>query len=275
MNPIFFTFGTFTVRWYGVMIAVGFISGILLSSWAAKRKGLPSGAVSDFALWAIIAGLVGARLYYIAFSGEFIAHLKNPLRLLAFWEGGLAIHGGVLGGLLAAILYARRGKLSFWKLADVLTPGLLLGHAVGRIGCFLNGDAFGVPTRLPWGAVFPKGSFAHIDQVRKGLVGLSDNPLPVHPTQLYEATYLFITLGILLLLRRRLKSDGMPFLTYVVIYSVGRFLIESVRADQLKWGVLSAAQSISVIGAALAVGGAIYLWRRSLVASRGSIRSAA
>ncbi|MGQ9629066.1 MAG: prolipoprotein diacylglyceryl transferase [bacterium] len=260
MHPIFFSIGRFTVRWYGTMIATGIVVGLLLALVEGKRKGISRENIFDFLIWAIVFGFLGAKVYYILFNLKH--YLANPAALASIWRGGLAIHGALLGGLGTAIVFARRRGIPFWRFADLLAPSVILGHAIGRIGCFLNGDAFGIPTKLPWGVRFPVRSYAYFDQLSKGLIGFGERPLPVHPTQLYEMGWNLIVFGVLWLVRKHLKKDGVLFLLYIILYSAGRFVIEGFRADQLKIGTLSAAQSISVLGIAASIGIMFYLMRR-------------
>jgi phosphatidylglycerol:prolipoprotein diacylglycerol transferase len=165
--------------------------------------------------------------------------LNNPLSVFAVWQGGLAIHGGILGGLLVCLFYTRRQKISFWKFVDIAAPSLILGQAIGRIGCFLNGDAHGYPTDMPWGLVYSPESPA--GQMFPGQ--------PLHPTQLYEMAFNFIIFGILWVTRKKLKVDGHLFFLYVILYSIIRIFVEYFRADKLIYfGNISTAQSVGSVG---------------------------
>jgi len=153
MHPIFIQFGAFSVRWYGVMIATACFVAVWIAGKEGERKGIGKEKIWDFSLYAIIGAIIGARLYYVVFFNW--AQLWDyPLSVFAVWQGGLAIHGGILGGLLVSVLYTKRNRISFWKFADTVAPSLILGQAIGRIGCFLNGDAHGYPTEMPWGLVY-------------------------------------------------------------------------------------------------------------------------
>ena len=238
MHPVLIQIGPLVIRWYGVMIVLGCFTGMWLALKEAERKGIGREKIEGFFFYALIGAIIGARLYYVAFSG-LENFWSNPLTLFAVWEGGLAIHGGILGGLLVALIYARKQKIPFWKFADTMAPSLILGQAVGRIGCFLNGDAHGYPTILPWGMIYSPESPA----------GRMFPGQPLHPTQLYE---MFFNLMIFLFLwkwRKRLKADGHLFLLYVMMYSAIRIFVEHFREDKLVFlGKLSAAQSIGIIG---------------------------
>ncbi len=243
MHPVLIEIGNFTIRWYGVMIATACIVGIWVAGKEAERKSLDKKIIQDFSLYAIMGAIIGARFYYVVF-GDWSRFLENPLSLFAIWQGGLAIHGGILGGLLVGLFYARRQNISFLKLADTFAPSLIIGQAIGRIGCFFNGDAHGYPTNLPWGMVFSPESPA--GQMFPGQ--------PIHPTQLYEMIFNLIIFGILWKVRKKIKTDGHLFLLYVVLYSLIRIFVEHFRADKLTYlGEISSAQSIGVIGIVLSL----------------------
>ena len=238
MHPVLIQIGPLVVRWYGVMIALACFAGMWIALKEAERKGVGKEKIEGFFFYALIGAIIGARLYYLAFSGmeEF---WNNPLTIFAVWGGGLAIHGGILGGLLVALLYARKREIPFWKFADTMAPSLILGQAIGRIGCFLNGDAHGYPTTLPWGLVYSPESPA--GQMFPGQ--------SLHPTQLYEMIFNLLIFGLLWKLRKVIKTDGYLFLLYIIMYSVIRIFVEHFRADKLIFlGRLSAAQSIGIIG---------------------------
>ncbi len=162
MHPVLIEIGPLVIRWYGVMIAIACLLGIWVAGREAERKGIDREKIQDIFLYAIIGAVIGARLYYVAFAG-WASFMDNPLSVFAVWKGGLAIHGAILGGLLVSIFYTRRQKIRFWKFADMCAPALILGQAIGRIGCFLNGDALGYPTDMPWGLVFPARKYYEDD----------------------------------------------------------------------------------------------------------------
>jgi phosphatidylglycerol:prolipoprotein diacylglycerol transferase len=241
MNPILIEIGTFPIRWYGVMIITACIVGIWVAGKEAERKGLDKRITQDFSFHAIMGALIGARFYYVVF-GDWSRFIENPLSAFAIWQGGLAIHGGILGGLLVGVFYARKHHISFLKLADTFAPSLILGQAIGRIGCFFNGDAHGYPTDLPWGIVYSPESPA--GQMFPGQA--------LHPTQLYEMILNLIIFSILWKLRKKMKTGGHLFLLYVMLYSIIRIFVEHFRADKLTYlSQFSAAQTIGVIGIVL------------------------
>ena len=195
-------------------------------------------SIVNLSLYVVVAGIVGARLYHIAFY-DLRNYLSHPAEILSVWRGGLAFHGGIIGGLLAAIWFAKRQRISFWKLSDTLTPSLILGQAIGRIGCFLNGCCYGVPTRLPWGIIFPEGSPGNFTYASQ----------PLHPTQLYQMVLNFSVFLFIWGRRKKGKYDGYLFLLYLILYSGGRFLVEIWRGDSLYiWGIpLKAAQVMGIL----------------------------
>jgi phosphatidylglycerol:prolipoprotein diacylglycerol transferase len=225
------------------MIALACVVGIWTAGREAERKGIAKENIYDFSTYAIIGAIIGARLYYLAFA-DWSQFWDSPFSVFAIWQGGLAIHGAILGGLLVCLLYTRKQEISFWKFADTVAPSLILGQAIGRIGCFLNGDAHGYPTDLPWGLVYSPESPA--GQMFPGQ--------PLHPTQLYEMVFNFIIFAILWKVRKKMKVEGHIFLLYVGLYSAIRIFVEQFRADKLIYGGnISAAQSIGIIGIILSV----------------------
>ncbi len=243
MHPILIEIGSLSIRWYGVMIVTACIVGIWVAGKEAERKGLDKKIIQDFSLYAIMGAIIGARFYYVVF-GDWPRFLENPLSLFAIWQGGLAIHGGILGGLLVGVFYTRKRHISFLKLADTFAPSIILGQAIGRIGCFFNGVAHGYPTILPWGIVYSPESPA--GQMFPGQA--------IHPTQLYEMILNLIIFGILWKVRKKMKTHGHLFLLYVMLYSIIRVFVEHFRADKLTYlSQISAAQSIGVIGIVLSL----------------------
>lgn len=237
MHPIFVRIGPFVIRYYGLMYAISFVLGYFVIRAMVRRRGLPlkSEDILDAFLVTIPLALVFARLYYVAFNWEFYRH--NPWEIPAVWHGGLAIHGGLIGGALGLLISARWKKLPFWSLADAVVPALALGQTLGRIGNFLNGDAFGTPTSLPWGIVFPLDSPA----------GMAYPGQPLHPAMLYEAFGNLLIFLALWRLSRRPAKPGFLAALYFVLYGLVRFPCEFVRGDALWLGPFRAAQVASVL----------------------------
>ncbi len=259
-GPILVKLGPLLVRWYGLLIASGVAIGVGLSQYLAKRRGVNPDLLSDLTIWLVIAAIPSARLYYVLFQWSEYSH--HPERILAIWQGGIAIHGAVLGGILASLLFARLKHIAFWQLADLVAPSLILGQAIGRWGNFFNSEAFGRPTELPWKLFIP------LDRRPPGYEKFAY----FHPTFLYESLWDVMVFGLLMALffrdlkaRPRLKL-GTIFLVYLVIYSLGRFWIEGLRTDSLMLGPLRIAQVVSLVGITLGLAGLtwLYLLQRSL-----------
>ncbi|WP_459195411.1 prolipoprotein diacylglyceryl transferase [Wukongibacter baidiensis] len=224
MNPIAFEVFGIAVRWYGILISSGMIIGTILAIREAKRLGLDENLIIDFILVMIPSAIIGARLYYVIF--DWSQYNGDIMRMINIREGGLAIHGGVIGGVIAGILYTRVKKIDFWQLADIIAPSLILGQSIGRWGNFINQEAHGGPTDLPWGIM--------VDGVK------------VHPTFLYESIWNFAIFLFLMTYRKKKKFDGELFYIYLVLYSVGRFFIEGMRTDSLMMGPFRVAQVLSL-----------------------------
>ena len=234
MYPILFHVGNFEVRSYGMIVALSFFLALWLSVKEARRRGLDPSLVQDFAVYALLGGILGARIYFVLFSdpGYF---LQNPREILAVWRGGLSIIGSLLGGFLVALWYCRRKRISFWKFADVLAPGIALGQTVGQLACLLNGDSYGKPTNLPWAIAYTDSrSFAPLNT-------------PLHPIEIYEIVAYFLVFVVVWRTRDKYRVDGPAFLTYVFAYSTARFLVEFFRGNpaMFAWGI-PAAQVFSV-----------------------------
>ncbi len=236
MSPIIFQIGPLSIRWYGVLIMGGVILGLLLAGREAKRQDVSIELIYDLFFYMILSAVVGARLYYVIFSWDL--YRNNIKEVFAFWHGGLAIHGAVISGVVSALIYTRLKRLSFWLVADICAPSLILGQAIGRWGNFFNQEAFGRPTDLPWG-IF-------IDEAHRPAQYLQQTHF--HPTFLYESLWNFCVFFFLLWVRRkRWIIRGDVFLVYLMLYSFGRFWIEGLRTDSLMLGGFRVAQVVSLI----------------------------
>lgn len=242
MHPVLFSIGNLDIRAWGLMVALGITAGALVAHRLARQEGLNSDLILDYVLYVVIAGLLGARVWEVAFS--FKNYLDNPAAALKFWNGGLSIQGAVAGGLLLTIWFVRKHHISFWRFADVLAPGLILGQAIGRIGCFLNGDAYGIPTKSWLGVVYQPGTPAFD----------AYGAIPLVPAELLEGTGDLLIFGLLLLLFRRKPYNGFLGLLYFVLYSLLRFVLEFWRGDSLRTlENLKAAQLSSLVIAVVAL----------------------
>ena len=223
------------IHWYGLIIAVGMALAVALACAREKRLGLPKDTALDLALAGIPGAIVCARLYYVLFSWQ--AYADAPIRALYIWEGGLAIYGGIIGGVLVGFIYARRKKLSFLKLADLAAPSIALGQAVGRWGNFVNQEAFGDVAAREWQRVFPISVLIEADGQWH------------YATFFYESAWcLLIVLALLWAeKKRRLRREGDVFTAYVFLYALERCLVEGLRTDSLYLGPLRVSQLLSLV----------------------------
>ena len=252
-GAIAFPFGPLTLRWYGILMATAMALGLWLAHKDALRRGLDPEPLLKASELALLGALVGARLYYVLFNLDYYAHA--PAKIFAVWEGGLAIHGGLIGGILVGGGYAWRQRLPLRRYLDIAAPSLAIGQAIGRWGNFFNEEAFGTPTTLPW----------------KLYISASHRPLEYaqseffHPTFLYESVWDGIVFVLLIsVFRDRLaRAPGALFLTYLGLYSLGRFFTEALRTDALMLGPVRVAQLVSVVGVGAAMIGVPLLLKRA------------
>lgn len=236
MYPVLVQLGSFELRSYGVIVALSFLLGLWLGAREAKRKGLDPALVQDFALYALVGGIIGARLYFVIFSNP-AYFLRKPWEIVAVWHGGIGIIGALLGGLLTALWYCRGRKLSFWRFADALAPGVALGQAAGVFACLLNGDSYGKPTELAWAITYSDP---------RAMAPLN---VPLHPVEIYEMAIYFLVFLLVWHNRKKYRTDGFAFLTYLAGYGAARFAVEFFRGDPaiFAWGIPAA----QVFGVAL------------------------
>lgn len=250
MYPILVDFGVWQLRSYGLFVAVAVVAGAWWSAREAERRGFARHVVYDAAWVIAFAGLAGARLWYVLFSDPEI-YLARPWEILAIWHGGLSMHGALIAGSVVAAWWIRRRRLPFWRFADALAPGLILGQAIGQIACLLNGDTYGKPTDLPWAIVFTHPQ------------AMAPLGVPLHPLQIYE---LVAYLAVFLVVHRVARSaarDGAVLLTYGVLYGAIRFAMEFFRADPPVVAGIIVPQAISVALVVAALASLVVL-RRSV-----------
>jgi len=250
MHPILVKIGPLVIRYYGLMYVIAITLGAYLLSKEVRRKGLSlsNDDLFDLLLVTIPAAIIGARLYYVLFQWSYYG--QHPLDILKVWQGGLAIHGGVIAGILAVYLFSRWKKARFWAVTDAICPSLILGQAIGRVGNLMNGDAYGVPTRLPWGIHFPLGSPA----------GQAYPGLATHPSMVYEMILNLLIFAYLWRIRKKGYQDGFSTAMYFILYSVARSIVSFSRGDDLYLGPIRAPHLVSAV---LVVGFvAFILWRR-------------
>jgi phosphatidylglycerol---prolipoprotein diacylglyceryl transferase len=251
-GPVIFAIGPLQIRWYGLLIASAVLIGVLLVERLAPRRGIDPEVIGELPIWMVPIAVICARIYYVTF--QWSQYAANPQQIIAIWQGGIAIHGAIIGGILAAIAFAKVRCLSFWRIADVVAPAVALGQAIGRWGNFFNSEAYGAPTNLPWKLLIPPGQ--RLEKM--------ENVAYYHPTFLYESLWNFaVFLGLLWLFKRdqtkRLKT-GTIFLVYAIAYSSGRIWIEGLRTDSLMLGGIRVAQLISALGIVVGLAGLWWLY---------------
>ena len=245
--------GSFTITYYGIIIVFGAILGSLLASRQAKKHGQDSEIILDLLPWLLIAGIIGARLWHVFTpSASNIAagvttenYLKNPMEILALRKGGLGIPGGIIGGVIAMMVYCKVKKLNFWQWADFIAPGLLIAQSIGRWGNFVNQEVYGRPTNLPWGILIdPQHRMRGFEAVEK-----------YHPLFLYESLLSLIGAGLLVLIGDKFKDKlykGDLFLGYLIWYPITRFLLEFLRLDPSPVNGININQTVMLIVAIIA-----------------------
>ncbi len=250
-QPIIYDFGFISLRWYGLLMSIAMLGAISLSIYIGKRYLIiDKEKIFDLAFWLIIAGLIGARLYDVLLQLPY--YLNNPWQILQIWQGGLAIHGGIIGGLIVIYLFSKNHQLNFFRLTSLVVPGLALGQTIGRWGNYFNQELFGLPTNLPWGIP--------ITPERRPSEYISTEFF--HPTFLYESIGCLIILILLLLTyewakRKNQINKGFyvwSTAVYVVLYSLLRFSLEFIRLDETpNVGLLRWPQIISLLAIIISI----------------------
>ena len=236
MHPILFRLGPLTVHTYGVLVAAGFLVGIVFAVRQAKKEGIPSDKITDLAFYIILAAIIGSRLLFIFVNAGY--YISNPLGVFKIWEGGLVFYGGVLLAVPTAVWYVTSNRLGLWNIADILAPSIAIGHAFGRLGCFAAGCCYGkAAASLPWAVVFTDPNC------------LAPTNIAMHPTQLYESAGEFVNFLVLISLGKHRTFSGEIFMSYLVLYSILRFTVEFFRGDVERGFILpnlSVSQGISL-----------------------------
>ena len=250
IDPVIFHVGPLSVRWYGLMYLLGFGAAYALISHLSRLRNLALSrdGVSDLLFFGVLGVVLGGRLGYVLFYNP-AQYFSRPLEVFAVWQGGMSFHGGMLGVVVAVVIFCRRRKLPILLTGDVVVASSAIGLGLGRIGNFINGELWGRTTDLPWGMVFPGGG-----------------PLPRHPSQLYEAILEGLVLSIILyLMNRRKVAEGLPFFSFFIGYGLFRFLVEFVRQPDAQlgflWGGATMGQLLSLPMILFGLGGCIYLYR--------------
>lgn len=245
MHPEAFKIFGFAIFWYGILAAIGFLTGFWTATKRGVRDNLPKDAVTNLAPWIIFGAIIGARLLFvITFWREEFAN-KPLYHIITIGRHGLVFYGGLIGSCLGTIIYCWKNNLPLWKISDVMAPSVALGHAFGRIGCFMTGCCFGKSCTLPWAVHFPPGHDTH--------------GAPVHPVQLYESALNFAFYAFLAFWFRRKKFDGQVFSLYLIGYAVLRAFTETFRGDyDVPKGGLTPGQATGII--ILTIGAALWFW---------------
>lgn len=239
-NPIAFTIAGIDIRWYGILIGVAFLLAIYISYLRAPKFGIVQDDILDLTIFLIPCSIIGARAYYVIFSYD--NYRGNFIQMLNLRAGGLAIHGGIIAGVIVSYIVAKRKKIRFSNLADLIMPQVALAQAIGRWGNFFNSEAHGGPTNLPW-AITVYGE-------------------KVHPTFLYESMWCFFIFILLIFLSNKIKFNGQIALLYAMLYSFERFWVEGLRTDSLMIGQFRQAQVLSLVVFILALSAYIYQVRK-------------
>jgi len=260
MEKIAFSIGTIHFNWFGLILATAIIIAVAISWYYVHLRNENSDRLLELTLYSLPVGLVAARAYYVVVNWQLYA--ANPTEILQVQHGGLAIHGAIIGVILTIWAYCQVKKISFWRWADMLAPGLIFGQAIGQWGNFINQDVFGYPTDVAWGI--------YIDYNYRPL-GYEQFDF-FHPIFLYECLWDLFVFSILIIMTWLLakysskSASGSVFLLYIILYSAGRFVIEGLRLDSEMFGAWRLAQLVSVI--AILVAGVLILWRNCRLPSR-------
>lgn len=236
MYPILLKIGHFELRSYGIIVALAFLAALWLSTREAARKGIDPTLVNDFALYAFLGGIVGARIYFIVFSDP-AYFLRNPWEILAIWRGGIGVIGALAGGFLIAVWYCRKKRIPLLKFADTLAPAVALGQTLGQFACLANGDSYGRQTDLPWAITYTDP---------RAMAPLN---VPLHPIEIYEMGAYFLVFLVVWMTRKRFKVEGFGFLAYLATYGAARFVMETFRGHSAIF--VAGIPAAQVFGAAL------------------------
>jgi len=252
VQKIAFQIGSFSIHWYGLLLAVGFIAGLWTASRRAARDGIAPEKIYDSGAWLILGAIIGARVLYVVSYWDRL--MQDPLYPKAPWteifmvqRGGLVFYGGLIGATISGLVYVWKKQLPVWKFADALAPSVALGYVPGRLGCLMNGCCFGRATDVPWAIRYPQGHDTY--------------PRLLHPTQVYEALLSLGLYAALAWLYRRKKFDGQVFALYLVCYAISRSIVELFRGDYPERYLGGLATPAHLVSVAILAAGWILYWR--------------
>ena len=250
MNPEIFNIGGFSIRWYSVLILIGIVIAFILADRESKKFNLPKDFIFDLGFWVVIFGIIGARLYYVIFN--FDLYKNNLLDIFKVWNGGLAIHGGIIAGFITLLVYCKIRNVKPFRMTDIAVPSLIIAQAIGRWGNFFNSEAHGPVTTL--------ANLQNLHIPEFIIKGMNINGVYYHPTFLYESIWCVLGFIVLLLVRKFYKNlkTGQLTCVYLMWYGVGRLLIESLRTDSLMLGSIKVAQLVS--GAMIVIGLVVFIY---------------
>ncbi|MFQ5432283.1 MAG: prolipoprotein diacylglyceryl transferase [Nitrospinota bacterium] len=236
MFPILLKVGPFTFYTYGLLVATGFLAGVALITYQAKKEGVDPQKAMDLSFYALAAAILGSRILYIIVNYD--VFIESPLRVFKIWEGGLVFYGGFIGAALAGFWYVRKEKLDTWHMADLAAPSIALGHAIGRWGCLASGSCYGKPTSSWFGITFTD------------VHAIAPLGIPLFPSQIVESIMEFSIFLLLIAVRPHRKFKGQLFIMWLLLYAVGRFILEFFRGDDRGFiipNVLSTSQGVAVV----------------------------
>jgi phosphatidylglycerol---prolipoprotein diacylglyceryl transferase len=268
MYPHLISVGPLHIYTYGFMMALSFAAGLAHWIWLGRARGYSKPFCTDLMVWVMVSGIVGARMAFVL--ENLSSFLASPAEIIRIDQGGLIFHGGLAGAALAVLVFSRRHKIPLVGLIDFTLTAVPLSHALGRIGCFMNSCCFGVLHQSGCcGVTFPKYSGPWYHHVQSGLIdGHASRSLAVHPVQLYEAGFNLVVYGILLLVYRRQKRPGFVAAVYLIVYALGRFMLEYFRGDHFDRVTMAGLSSGQIVSATLFLAGLgllsslLYLARR-------------
>lgn len=257
INRIALELGPLTITWYGIFAATAICIAMIYIYKRAHTFGVDGDKMVDIIIFTVFGGIVGARAYFVAFKWD--QYKDNLLDVFKIWEGGIAIYGGIIGGFLVILFMTRKMKMKLFPVLDLVTAPLLLGQAIGRWGNFVNVEAFGSNTTMPWGMTSQSISYyLERQQAELSALGVMVDPtMPVHPTFFYESLWCFIGFLLIVWLTNRRRFDGQLSLVCLGWYGFGRFIIEGLRTDSLVWGTVRVSQALALV---LAISSAVVLF---------------